>query len=95
MNVDQEYQDEFYENEKLNAINKAKVYFNIPDGYGLLEQPEPPCAINYNTDGSIKARVRLSYQNIETEAIMRKVINLNFHDDGVKSFWSYAGSENG
>jgi len=89
-----EYQNDFYESERMNAINKAKQYFQIKEGFRLMEQPEPHCAINHESDHIIRARVMLSQQNIVTGLILEKTISLKFIDDGQRSFWIYDGNRN-
>lgn len=96
MNIDQEYEYDFYESERINAINEAILWLNIPEGCFILESPEPHCAINHHSNRSITAKVYLSYQNKKTEFITTKIINLRFVDsDGVQTSWAYVDSQNG
>lgn len=95
MNIDQEYEDDFYESERVNAINEAMKWLNIPEGYSILENPESHCAINHNPNRGITARVHLSYKNKKTEFIATKIINLRFIGEGAQTSWAYVDSQNG
>ena len=90
-----EWENDFYESERDNAINRAKSYFKIPSGHALIEDPIPHCAINHDSINHITARVFLSHQNLKTGSILTKIINLEFHDNGVQTSWGYKGSDNG
>jgi hypothetical protein len=93
--IDYDYRNEFNESEKANAIKTAKNEYKLPLGYSYLDAPEPNCTINHNSDRSITAKVYLSYKNKEDGFITDKTINLKFHDNNGRSFWSYDSSENG
>lgn len=89
------FEDDFLDLEKMNAINKAKDSIHLSCDYFFLEEPPPHCVIHHNSDRSISARVHILYKNRNTEFITKKIINLRFHDAGIRSFWSYVDSVNG
>ena len=87
------YENDFAEWESENAIEAAKNGMNLPAGCVFITAPAPHCAITHKKE-NITARVRISYINKESNTITEKIIELNFHENNGRPFWSYVGSVN-
>lgn len=87
------YEDDFAEWESENAIKAAKDGMNLPEGCVFITAPAPHCAITHKKE-NITARIRISYINKESNAITEKIIELKFHENNGRPFWSYVGSVN-
>lgn len=85
------YENDFAEWESENAIKAAKDGMNLPEGCVFITAPAPHCAITHNRE-NITAKVHISYINKVSNVISEKKIELKFHENNGRSFWSYSSS---